>query len=64
MSIPLLGFKSKGIEKYRVEIVKLDKEGLSPQKIVNHIKGRKYEVSLSTIKRYLNALKNWRSENV
>ena len=30
LSIPLFGFKSKGIEKYRVEIVKFDEQGLSP----------------------------------
>jgi len=63
LSVPLLDFKHKGIEKYRVDIVKLQDEGLSPEKIAKHLKSKKDAPSLSTIKRYLNSLADWRKQN-
>lgn len=63
LSVPLLGFKHKGIEKYRVEIVKLQDKGMSVEKIAKHLKGKKDAPSLSTVKRYLKALSDWRKNN-
>jgi len=60
LSVPLLGFKNKGIEKYRIEIVKLKTEGLSADKIAKTLKNKKDAPSVSTIKRYIKALKEWR----
>jgi len=60
---PLLGFKNKGIQFYKGTIVKLFDEKLSAHKIHNNLKLKKEAPSLSTIKRYIRSLKNWRLEN-
>jgi len=63
LSIPLLMFTHKGIKKYRVEIVNMFDAGFSINKIYQVLKLKKDAPSLSTIKRYISALKDWRSEN-
>jgi len=62
-SAPLLGFKHKGIDKYRGEIVRLQEDGLSAEKTAKYLCRKKDAPSLSTIKRYLKALSNWRKNN-
>jgi len=60
LSVPLLGFKNKGIEKYRIEIAKLQDEGLSANQIAKVLQKKKDAPSVSTSKRYIKALKEWR----
>lgn len=59
-SAPLLGFKHKGIGEYRGEIVRLHEEGSSAEKIAEKLKAEKDAPSLSTIKRYIKAVSDWR----
>jgi len=63
LSIPILKFTQKGVKKYRVEIVKMFDDGLSINKIYKELKLKKDAPSLSTIKRYISALKDWRQNN-
>jgi len=60
---PLLGFKNKGIKLYKGNIVKLYDLGLSTHDIYKQLKSKKDVPSLSTIKRYIVALKEWRFED-
>ncbi|QOP45692.1 hypothetical protein [Sulfurimonas paralvinellae] len=61
---PLLGFKNKGIEQYKGNIVKLHDEGKSTHEIHKNLKLNKKDApSLSTIKRYIKSLQEWRSNN-
>ena len=60
---PLLGFKNKGIQVYKGIIVKLHDAKLSSHEIYKHLKLKKDAPSLSTIKRYIKTLKEWRLEN-
>lgn len=62
-NVPQLGFKNKGIEKYKIEIVKLYEQGLSAEKIHHTLKLKKEAPSLSTIKRYIKAFKEWKGTN-
>lgn len=62
-SIPELNFKNKGIEKYKIQIVKLLDKNLSSYKIYEELKLKKDCPSLSTIKRYVKALMDWRKNN-
>lgn len=63
LTLPLLGFKNIGLKKHRVEIVKLFDKGLSVANIHKSIKLKKDAPSLSTVKRYIKALRDWRLEN-
>ena len=60
---PLLGFKNKGIQLYKGKIVKLYDLKFSTHEIYKHLTLKKDAPSLSTIKRYIVALKKWRSNN-
>jgi hypothetical protein len=60
---PLLGFKNIGIKIYKGTIVKLHDACLSSHEIYKHLKQKKDAPSLSTIKRYIKSLKEWRLEN-
>lgn len=60
---PLLDFKNKGIKLYRGNIVKLHDAGLSTHEIHKHLKLKKDAPSLSTIKRYIKSLQEWRINN-
>lgn len=62
-SVPQLNFKNKGIEKYKIEIVKFLDKGISTTKIFEAIKLKKNAPSLSTIKRYIKAFNDWRNNN-
>ena len=62
-SAPLLDFKHKGIDRHRGEIVRLHEEGLSAEKIANELCRKKDAPSISTIKRYLKAVSDWREIN-
>lgn len=60
---PLLGFKNIGIQIYKGTIVKLHDTDLSSHDIHKHLKLKKDAPSLSTIKRYIQSLREWRLEN-
>jgi hypothetical protein len=60
---PLLDFKSKGIKLYKGNIVKLYDDGFSTREIHKKMKHKKDAPSLSTIKRYISKLKDWRANN-
>jgi len=60
---PLLDFKNKGIQLYKGKIVKLYDLKFSTHEIYKHLTLKKDAPSLSTIKRYIVALKKWRSNN-
>lgn len=62
--VPVLGFKHKGIELYRVEFVKKYNKGISCEQIYKDIRLKKDAPSLATVKRYIKAYKEWRSKNV
>lgn len=62
-SAPLLGFKHNGIQRYRGEIIRLHEEGTSAEKIAKHFYRKKDAPSLSTIKRYIKAVKSWKEND-
>jgi hypothetical protein len=63
-SAPLLGFKHKGIERYRGEIIRMHEDGTSAEKVAKHLCRKKDAPSLSTIKRYLKAVRDWRENGL
>jgi hypothetical protein len=62
-SVPLLDFKHKGIINYRVKIVTWRDKGFSAEYIAKRLKAKEDAPSLSTIKRYLKAVSDWRKNN-
>lgn len=59
--VPELGFKNKGILKYRTHIVKLIRKEFSSEKIYKLLRKYKDCPSLSTIKRYKKSYNEWES---